>query len=60
MEQRTEEQIDREIFEGFELLELLDQYDKEFTTPEDYAVRTFTICTRYSSADLVTSSSVGE
>jgi hypothetical protein len=53
------EQIDREVFEGFELLDLLDQYDKEFTTPEDYAIRNFEICTRYSRSDLVTSSSSG-
>jgi len=54
------EQIDREVLEGFELLELMDQYEKEFTNPEDYAVRNFTRCTRYSGATLVTFSSVGE
>jgi len=54
------EQIDREVLEGFELLELTDQYEKAFTDPEDYAVRNFTLCTRYSSATLVTVSSIGE
>jgi len=54
------EQIDREVLEGFELLELTEQYEKEFINPEDYAARNFTRCTRYSGATLVTFSSIEE
>lgn len=54
------QQINEEVREGFELLGLLDSYDDySFTTAEEYAVKHFTICTRYPNSVLTTASGIG-
>ncbi len=56
----SRQKIDKEVREGFELLGLLDNYDNsDYTTAEEYAVKHFKICTRYTHSILTTASGIG-